>query len=415
MTVSLCVANNVQSLNTGESTPTELALSVASKLFSKCNSPDLKINATALQVLIKESIDASCAKISASFGVDNILAQRIFQASQNQWNGFYQYMSDGFLKQTHGIPGLKIYTIVGSTQILVDFGQNQAQFGSFKRVKSFRRFGVELPFVRLTSPSKAKKYPRPLTPEQEQEILTIDVDFRLDVQREIAARAHLAGIHNVTFIQYAQYYNENDVLKTRYIMRQYERNLFSIIWKERNPLRALTCLRGVINALGEIHQRNFFHGDLKSSNILVLGREGFLNDFGCFGECGKILKYQGNLVYMAPETYFPKSVTISAKMDMFSLGMILLEILSPKTSKKWNVTMCNLTKDLNSKKDFRLEYVHFHRLLMKEIEGFYATSSFFKLINSLIQYSPDKRPTIEEIKPQFERSLQEITAIEARP
>jgi len=84
-----------------------------------------------------------------------------------------------------------------------------------------------------------------------------------------------------------------------------------------------------------LHQQNIIHRDIKSSNILLdQEMNPQISDFGLIRSLGgsnnQVLSTQtsnpiGTLVYMAPEGYLG---TITLAMDVFSFGVVLLELLT---------------------------------------------------------------------------------------
>jgi len=97
--------------------------------------------------------------------------------------------------------------------------------------------------------------------------------------------------------------------------------------------RAAELMRRVADALAEAHAQGIIHRDLKPSNIL-LDRAGMpcVMDFGIASRAGQTSGEQektalrGTPAYMAPE--YVTDRVVSAKMDVFAAGLILLELLT---------------------------------------------------------------------------------------
>jgi hypothetical protein len=82
------------------------------------------------------------------------------------------------------------------------------------------------------------------------------------MKAELNARIVLTDVPNIASITVVQYYNKEDVLKTRYIMTKYEKDLSSLISNPKDKEKALECCKGVFRSLVGLNQRGYVHGDL---------------------------------------------------------------------------------------------------------------------------------------------------------
>ena len=100
----------------------------------------------------------------------------------------------------------------------------------------------------------------------------------------------------------------------------------------REAVRILAC---ICRQLNTIHQTNNVHRDLKPENILIENNDGvWLIDLGLmFDEedwRAHLGEVAGTLPYMAPETIRGRSNEIDGRADIWSLGVILYELLTRK-------------------------------------------------------------------------------------
>ncbi|MCK4233918.1 sigma 54-interacting transcriptional regulator, partial [candidate division WOR-3 bacterium] len=109
----------------------------------------------------------------------------------------------------------------------------------------------------------------------------------------------------------------------------------------------ISAIIQLINGLGAFHNKGFIHGDLKPENILYNpdDKRVILIDFGFAGIPTHSTILAGTIGYMAPEVI--KGIGIDQQSDLYSLGVIIYEILSCKTFKSGYSPIKNIPEDIN--------------------------------------------------------------------
>ncbi|KAF8023783.1 hypothetical protein BT93_F1083 [Corymbia citriodora subsp. variegata] len=186
--------------------------------------------------------------------------------------------------------------------------------------------------------------------------------------------------------------NEDKLLIYKYQSNGSLLNLYYIAGKRDFPWKLrLYIAGGIARGLGFIYERNtgreiIPHGNLKLSNIFEYGVSNFFNPKG---PC--ILASNG---YVAPEK------CLSEQADVYSLGVIMLELLTGKTVE---TTKVNLPKWVKSM--VREEWTG--EVFDKEVSTA-AKQWAFPLLNislKCVADAPDKRPSVAEVVEKIEEVI----------
>ena len=175
------------------------------------------------------------------------------------------------------------------------------------------------------------------------------------------------------------------------------------------PKEAVKICLPITRALAHAHQQGVIHRDLKPSNIM-LGEDGhpFLMDFGLakreFGEVTMTMDGQvlGTPSYMSPEQADGKSKWIDRRTDIYSMGVMLFEMVAGELPFRGNVQM-QIQQRIN---DDPPSPRKLNRHIPADIET---------MCLKCLERDPNKRyQSAEELAEDFERFLQG-RPINARP
>jgi len=162
-------------------------------------------------------------------------------------------------------------------------------------------------------------------------------------RREARAMSHLTHPNTAKVFLYGQLEDE-----ACYIVMEYleGKNLGQVVRHEgpMKPERAIAVLIQACGALEEAHQKGIVHRDLKPENIFLCAQGG-LEDFAKvldFGlakvteremQPGSLILTQEGMVFGTPEFMSPEQAqgkTLDARSDVYSLAVILYELLTGK-------------------------------------------------------------------------------------
>ncbi|XP_052288265.1 probable LRR receptor-like serine/threonine-protein kinase At1g53430 isoform X3 [Citrus sinensis] len=178
------------------------------------------------------------------------------------------------------------------------------------------------------------------------------------------------------------------------------------------PARVSIC-HGIAKGLKYLHEdnpsRKIVHRNIKPSNILLDGNlNAKVSDLGLaklYDEENpyKFIQEKGTVVYMAPEYAMRKAII--EKVDVFSFGIVLLEIISGQTNAKY---------EANQETEFLLDTAivlhskgRLSELVDKQMPNEHVVMKQAKIILELamrcVDQSPTLRPTMSEVLSELER------------
>ncbi|GKV27906.1 hypothetical protein SLEP1_g37024 [Rubroshorea leprosula] len=162
-----------------------------------------------------------------------------------------------------------------------------------------------------------------------------------------------------------------------------------------NPELAYNWFRQFMEGLSHLHSLGIAHNDLSTKNIFLdKNNNAKIGDLGVAKEVGSTILTEDSLgaeLYRAPEK--KKGVPINSKMDIFSAGVILYELLYPI---KTGFERCLLLQANREKGELPID----------------GHSGIDLLVKNMVSHHPRERPTasdvlalLPEIKNEFVGSL----------
>lgn len=230
----------------------------------------------------------------------------------------------------------------------------------------------------------------------------------VDHQSAIIEISALKAMRNSKNCNYLDSVNIKDNL-VRVRMPLGDINLNDILDRRRIEQRKMTSIiHDTLNGLVELHEQDLLHLDLKPGNLVRFkdddgNKVWKLIDYGLamFGTCFLEDTYiNGNLItlgYRPPELYH--SGIVSAKADIYSLGVIFVLLMSYSTESHLYDGFEEY-KNTSELYDKILTIISTMRedINMHEDSFQYLTVSQVRLILSMSDQDPTKRPTLSQLK-----------------
>ena len=159
----------------------------------------------------------------------------------------------------------------------------------------------------------------------------------------------LSGINHPNVVQYLGTFTDPDTRLPILLMELMDQSLTRYLEGQKEPLPVhmqVTFGTDIALALAFLHSNNIQHRDLSSNNILLLGdRRAKVTDFG-MSRLEKVnsrmtpatMCCPGTMDYMSPEALKENQPHYTDKLDVFSFGVLLIQIMTrefPKPSERF--------------------------------------------------------------------------------
>ena len=148
------------------------------------------------------------------------------------------------------------------------------------------------------------------------------------------SHSHIVKFHEVSFTNNGKLFVVSDFIQGSNLKQTIAKKQFSLA-------QILKLSIEMCDALGYLHLQNIIHLDIKPSNILLDNAgNAFLADFGfSILSTEKNKTTGGTLAYMSPEQKRRGKQAITFKSDIYSLGVVIKELLEKRYGPKPRRTM----------------------------------------------------------------------------
>lgn len=168
-------------------------------------------------------------------------------------------------------------------------------------------------------------------------------------------------------------------------------------------LRVLYLIGNIINEMLKI-PRKLVHGDIKPANLLgsLETSESRIIDWGLsFFTWTLFTNLRGTPLYNAPEKYESyESSEINSKIDIFSLGVVIAQMLGSKIFDGSKLTMKTIVQYASNITEKTIEDAGlFSNLETQPPEE--VKKSMLKLLSQMLNPKPENRPPLKKIKEDF--------------
>jgi signal transduction histidine kinase/serine/threonine protein kinase/tetratricopeptide (TPR) repeat protein len=158
-------------------------------------------------------------------------------------------------------------------------------------------------------------------------------------RRELEALASISHPNIVSLLDFGE--TADDF----YLALELADGLILTDWQNERQLTLAKCIQvaeQIAEALRYAHSRNVVHLDIKPQNIIILDVEPIQLKLLDFGLARSILNPQqmeqgvisGTCGYLAPELWLDRGLSVGPQTDLFSLGVVLAELLSGTAGKR---------------------------------------------------------------------------------
>ena len=146
----------------------------------------------------------------------------------------------------------------------------------------------------------------------------------------------LSSFHHPNVVQYLGVYEDFDTKQSVLLMELMDQSLTKYLAESTSELipyhLQVNICHDIALALSFLHHNDIFHRDMSSNNVLMLGNRAKITDFGMANTTqaisNQMTKCPGTDVYMPPEAVIGNPNYTAAKIDTFSFGVLVIQIVT---------------------------------------------------------------------------------------
>ena len=362
--------------------------------------------------------------------IPETLIDTILTGWEAEWRGWAECSEiEGreVFRQTHRIAKVKVHRDHETGQMCIDIARDLSMHGT-------RRSGKGM--ARLLADGRVRLLFRYHPGDTPEDLAAVETEFTARRRLKEAWVARGEADNNDPLDQYLVLANKevchfsmkSGRVVTRYVFEMAEGTLCNLMRNkdddplsddvlERNLPESLKICLDTVEGLAHLHSRGFVHMDIQPKNILRVMGQGKLSDFETLRHVREDFQPGGTFPYTAPELFHQMDSLPhnDPSMDMFSFGVMLLEVLSPSIGAEMHdicISACPMCREPDEGP------ADTHEQTKAKIERIQAMlrgkGEPWTLVADLIDIDPARRPTSAEARERFDRALKTLPRNEFR-